>query len=856
MTDSRFRKGAQMHSQPIRSLCAAPSRPYLFRFRFLLIWASLAVSLAPRALGADTKISNDGLMVTIHAVDGTYSIAAGEASPQVIRARVAAEVDHGWIESTDYPRHDVTESDFEDSLGRGRQAVVSARGLNDRPDLIYTIRVYEDKRFGVIQVRLQNSSGRSCEVESIRPVNAIGVGILDLHGSPARDRILSDSYSEDWPPLRLYDLGTAPNGMHRAVGSQLVYNRQSRESIFFGALSADRLLTILHLNTKAGPSGPSIAAFTVDSTGTTEIQETEEESGMRTGPPENLIALSLPLAQGASLSSEPLLFSVGSDYHSQLEDYGSAIRELHHSRIPEGNMLGWWSWTAFYMKINEGNSFTNALWQAERLKALGYDWFHFDFGYGYARGDYSTPNASKFPHGMRELTERIRRLGLKIGIWTAPFEVGELSSIYQDHKDWLVHNQKGEPIPVTTDEEVRSERLFVLDTTHPAAQEFVRKLYQTLVREWGVKYIKLDFMDNTAIEGYHYRPNTTALEALRIGLQTIRDAVGDDVLLDKDGSPMLTPVGLVDDGRTSQDTGHTFLRSREAVSGIAARYYMHRNFFIADPDAFTVSRQMTEERHMAAPLTLNEAEVSIALAAVSGGMYEIGDDLPTVGADADRAALLKNLDLLNMARLGRAAIPLDLLSYPTEDELPSIFLLEEDARQSILAVFNWTEKARSHSFSLADLRRQSGRAYDFADVLDPSLDVPAENGSIRLDQPPHSVRVIKIVDTAVSAAAPTVAIQAPQKANVDQTVKLVCNLDSSGVPALAFHWDFGDGTAEEGRKVEHAYTKEGNYRIQLRVEGVDGVSAAQQTSISVSGEMILAPPARYTGEGTALRVEP
>jgi len=832
-----------MHSRHIVSLRAMPSSC----FRFFLIWSSLAVYLVPQALSADTKISNGQLVVTVNSVDGTYSIARGASSP-AIRAGVAAEVDHRWVESTDYPKHDITESDFQDSLGRGRQAVVTARGLNDRPDLIYAIRVYEDNHFGVIQVRVQNSAGRSCEVESIRPVNAIGGQILDLHGSPGADRILSDSYSEDWPPLQLYDLGKAPKGTHRAVGSQLVYNRQSHESVFFGALTADRLLTILHLHTKAGPSGPSITAFTVDSTGTTEIQETEEESGMRTGPRENLIELSLPLANGASMSSEPLLFSVGNDYHSQLQDYGSAIRVLHHSRIPEGNMLGWWSWTAFYMKINEGNSFTNALWQAEHLKSLGYDWFHFDFGYGYARGDYSTPNASKFPHGMRELTQRIQRLGLKIGIWTAPFEVGELSSIYQDHKDWLVHNAKGEPIPVTTDEEVRSERLFVLDATHPAAQEFVRKLYQTLVHEWGVKYIKLDFMDNTAIEGYHYRPNTTALEALRIGLQTIRDAVGDDVLLDKDGSPMLTPVGLVDEGRTSQDTGHTFLRSREAVSGIAARYYMHRNFFVADPDAFTVSRQMIEERRMAGPLTLNEAEVSIALAAVSGGMYEIGDDLPAVGADGERAALLKNLDLLNMARLGRSAIPLDLLSYRTEDELPSIFLLPEDARQSILAVFNWTEQAGSHSFSLADLKLQSGRAYDFEDVLDSSLHPSAENGSIRLDQPPHSVRVIKIVDTTLSAAAPSVALQAPEKANVDENVMFVCNLDSSGVPALAFHWDFGDGTTEDGRRVQHAYTKEGNYQVRLVVDGLDGVSAAKQASISVNGEMILAPPARYTGD--------
>ncbi|MEI4884043.1 hypothetical protein, partial [Klebsiella pneumoniae] len=77
--------------------------------------------------------------------------------------------------------------------------------------------------------------------------------------------------------------------------------------------------------------------------------------------------------------------------------------------------------------------------------------------------------------------------------------------------------------------------LFVLDTTHPGAQEYLRQTYRTLVREWGVRYFKMDFMDDTAIEGYHYRPNTTAVEAEQIGLKVIREAVGPDTLLDKDG---------------------------------------------------------------------------------------------------------------------------------------------------------------------------------------------------------------------------------------------------------------------------------------------------------------------------------
>jgi hypothetical protein len=101
-----------------------------------------------------------------------------------------------------------------------------------------------------------------------------------------------------------------------------------------------------------------------------------------------------------------------------------------------------------------------------------------------------------------------------------------------------------------------------------------------------------------------------------MGLEIIRSTVGDDVVLDKDGSFMLTPVGIVNTGRIGQDTGHTFGSTHDAATGVAARYYMNRNFYVSDPDAFTVSRQVIGDRGWhgnKVPLTLDEAEASIAL---------------------------------------------------------------------------------------------------------------------------------------------------------------------------------------------------------------------------------------------------
>lgn len=821
----------------------------IFTFKCLLMACLLVEGcLASSRPGENSQVvaSMDGLAVAVDG-KGTYELRTGVGEHTVLRARVAAQIDHKWVESTNYPKHEISQSKFQDVLGSGKKITIISSGLSNVPDLVSTLQLYDGRAFGVIEVEVQNHSGRSVTVESIRSVEALGNAMIDLGGAQNADRLLSDSFSEDWPPLQIYDLGKAPNGMHRAVGSQLVYNRDSKESVFLGALTSNRFLTIIHLQTHASSQGePSIASYTVDSTGTSEIQATDPESGLREGPAENLIELSVPVSSGESLKSERVMFAAGKDYHSQLETYGAVIRELHHSRVAADNLLGWWSWTAYYTKIAQGTAFTNAQWLAQHLKAKGYDYFHIDLGYGYDRGEYATPNASQFPRGMWDLTHRVCRLGLKVGVWTAPFEVGERAWIYEHHKDWLVHNAHGDPISIGDAEEVKGERLFVLDVTHPDAQEYLRQTYRTLVREWGVRYIKLDFMDNTAIEAYYHRPNTTALEAQRIGLELIRNAVGEDVLLDKDGSPMLNPVGLVDEGRISQDTGHTFLRSKEAAPGIAARYFMHRNFFVADPDAFTVSRQLLEERTIQAPLTLNEAQVSIALAAVSGGMFEIGDDLTILGKDPERVALVENPDLLAMAKLSQAAVPLDLLSYVDQDEQPSVFLLREDQRQSILAVFNWTEQPRSHSISLSDLKLPAGHSYNLSDVLSHGQPLAMERDLIQLaNQPAHSVELIKIVDTSIPRSAPSFAFQVPSEAKVGEEIELSTIASNQAPPVVASHWDFGDGVVADGPVVTHAYTTSGTYTVHFAAEDLDGKSVQKTFSVEVSGSVTLPPPRRY-----------
>jgi len=776
--------------------------------------------------------SAQGMGVSAQAYsDGSYAILAPGVGRPVIRSTVEAVVDGLVLTSAAYPHHEIARAESSDASGAGTTLTITHSGLADRPALVCVLRVMRDQPWGEITVEVRNSTGHPISVQSIRSVHALGAQLVDLGAAAGADRILSDSFSEDRPQLAIRELGAAPEGLHRAVGSQLIYNQRNGKSLFFGALTSERLLTIFHLKVKGSGAGARMVSYDADSTGTTEILKGES---LRKSPAADQIDLRLPLAAGEALAAERLMFAVGNDYHAQLEQYGRTVRALHNARTEAPTPIGWWSWTAYYFGVNQGTMSTNAAWLSQNLRPLGYNYFQIDEGYQYARGEYMTADGALFPLGIAHMATAVTHEGLTFGVWTAPFEVSERAWVYQTHPEWLVHNAAGAPIHIGFVKD-KQDPLYVLDTTHPGAQEYLRQTYITL-RNWGVRFIKMDFMDDTAVEGVYFRPHTTALEAQRIGLQIIRDAVGNDVVLDKDGSPMLNPVGLVDAGRISQDTGHTFEATRDAASGVAARYYMNRNFFIADPDAFTVSTQtLTDQAWHGGqrPLTLDEAKVSIALSAVSGGMFEIGDDLPTLGASAERMSLVKNADLLDMARLGRAATPVDLLSYAARDLQPSVFLLVENRGQALLTVFNWSEEPRPREIHLAELGLRGD--YGISDVFGAADCCAATAGTIKLTQPPHSVRMFKLLDKAVPASAPRLDLQLPAQVAAGDTAVFEVHAVSTEEPVLSAHWDFGDGTSADGIRVQHAYTEAGNFDVVVTATGLSSLTSHETRRVAVAG---------------------
>jgi alpha-galactosidase len=214
----------------------------------------------------------------------------------------------------------------------------------------------------------------------------------------------------------------------------------------------------------------------------------------------------------------------------------------------------WCSWYSLYTAINEkilDETF-------DGLGDLPFDVLQVDDGWQISIGDWEA-NA-KFPSGMDGLAQKIKATRRKAGLWLAPLLVVPSSKIYQEHSDWLLRDEQGQLVSAGFN---WGEQLYALDTTHPAALNWLAELMKK-VRAWGYDYLKLDFLYAGALPGKRY--NSLPREAAyRSGLGVLREAMGNDAYFLTCGAPILPSLGLCDAMRIGPDVAAEWESHRDAV---------------------------------------------------------------------------------------------------------------------------------------------------------------------------------------------------------------------------------------------------------------------------------------------------
>ncbi len=219
----------------------------------------------------------------------------------------------------------------------------------------------------------------------------------------------------------------------------------------------------------------------------------------------------------------------------------------------------WCSWYSLYTEIYETQllKILSDLGSFDSADGMPFDVFQIDDGWQVGIGDWE-PNA-RFPSGMEGLAARVKETGRIAGLWLAPLLVVPSSSVYHEHRDWLLHDEKGKLVSAGFN---WGEPLYALDTTHPGVLDWLAALMKK-VRGWGYDYVKLDFLYAGAVPGKRSvdMPRETAY---RNGLKVLRAALGEAYLLTC-GAPILPSIGLCDGIRLGPDVAGHFTSPRDDV---------------------------------------------------------------------------------------------------------------------------------------------------------------------------------------------------------------------------------------------------------------------------------------------------
>ena len=342
------------------------------------------------------------------------------------------------------------------------------------------------------------------------------------------------------------------------------------------------------------------------------------------------------------VSSEVFAVFEGIDlYHMQCE-FAELWAKRMKARIPETPPLGWCSWYYYFSDVTENDVLTNVKYISENRDKLPIKYIQLDDGYQPALGDWLDYNP-KFPNGLAKLAENIKKEGFTPALWVGPFMGFEKSKLIQEHPEYFIHDKNGN---IAFPMDWRGGKSAALDGTNPATCEFLKNLFKS-IRSMGFDYVKLDFMViGAGIPGetVYFDPKATRAQALRRGLEAIREGFGEDGFILGCTAPLATVVGLVDGERIGTDIAKkwqakevTFdegLSIPNVCRNIINRSYMNHRLWISDPDTLLVRKQGAE-------FTDEESYLWFEAIRLAGGMLLSGDRLDTL--EPERMAWTREL---------------------------------------------------------------------------------------------------------------------------------------------------------------------------------------------------------------------
>lgn len=254
-------------------------------------------------------------------------------------------------------------------------------------------------------------------------------------------------------------------------------------------------------------------------------------------------------------------------------------------------LTGYTSWYNYFQKIDENIILRDLKGLSRARESVNI--FQIDDGYEPFVGDWLDYNGKDFPNGMKTIADAVHREGYLAGIWLAPFNVQRgKSRILKEHPDWLIRNPDGKPQLGC----VAWGGAYTLDIYNPEVREHLKKVFDTVLDDWGYDMVKLDFLYSQCRTP---RDNKTRGTIMCEAMDFLRECVGDKLILGC-GVPLGPAFGVVDACRISCDVdlsyGGKFYNSmsinnelpsaQNAINNSMFRRHLNGRAFLNDPDVF------------------------------------------------------------------------------------------------------------------------------------------------------------------------------------------------------------------------------------------------------------------------------
>lgn len=209
---------------------------------------------------------------------------------------------------------------------------------------------------------------------------------------------------------------------------------------------------------------------------------------------------------------------------------------------------------------------------------LKLDYIQLDAGYTPYFGDWLSYK-ERFPNGFEKIIKRINNLGYEAGIWISPFAINPGTKLHDHHKSWLVkddHKKHFEGRWTSPFDEISNiTDLEILDPTRTEVKGYLRNVL-THFKSIGFKMFKIDFLYPVCLTSNYSKP-VTRTQALREGLEFIRDVLGNECVILTGITQLSSVVGVADYVRTGIDSLNPFVSGIPIANDIINEYMFENN---------------------------------------------------------------------------------------------------------------------------------------------------------------------------------------------------------------------------------------------------------------------------------------